>query len=170
MKVNNITNNSFKALLEPHRQEYSGRQEKLANRVREILTTKNPDNSNYNYTDYFEEKFGLDLYIKPIKEDNSINILSYDKINNSFEHLYNYKNILPKESDFLAFSQYLKEDFREFIEKIITYTVIAFAFGLIFILGNKTNSTQNLEKIKKIEFVQNQKQLEKTTTTLIKNI
>lgn len=171
MKASNITNNSFRALIEPHKSDYSTKQEKLASQVRVLLSNINPDDKKgRTYADYYNEDFGLDLYIKPVKENNSIDVLTYDKVSNSFEQLYNYKKIIPKESDFLMFAQHLKEDSRDFIEKIITYSVILLTFGLMFLFGNKSVGAQNIEKIKKIELIKPTKELENVASTFMKKI
>lgn len=171
MKVNSITNNSFKALVEPNKKDYTSRQEKLASRVRDILNSTNKDDSkSRSYVDYYKEEFGLDLYIKPSKERKTIKVLSYDKSSDSFNCLTKYRNIIPKESDFLTFARYIKDDIEESFEKFLTFSVVALLVGLICLVNNKINPAQNAEKLKKMELVQNSNKLEKTADTLIKNV
>lgn len=171
MKINSIANNSFKALIEPNKEDYTKRQEKLAERVRTILNSSNiEDKKGRSYVDLYKEDFGLDLYIKPSKDNKAIDVLAHNNNDNSFEHLYNYKNILPKESDFLLFAKYIKEDLDDFLEKVLTIVVVTVFAGLAIWANNRTSATKQLEQLKKTELVQSQKNIDKPTATFIKNI
>lgn len=169
MNINSITSNSFKALLEPHKNNYTTRQEKLAGEVRQILASKVPDDDNgRTYLDLYKDVFGLDVFIRPNNEKNSIDVLSHDKSDESFELINNYKkSFRPKESHFYTYTRYLMDDARDFLEKVITFSLTALFFGLMILTANKKALPQNLEQIKKVEIAKTPKNLEKASAELI---
>lgn len=162
---------SFSGLLEPHKNTYTQRQEKLSNLVREMANTTCPDDKKgRSYMDYYKDEFGVDLYIKPDKEKNAIDLYGYNKKENSFDIIKRYKKgIKPKETDFKNFTYFLKEEIEERFEKILTYGIVWAMLIGAGIAGSQKQEELPAENNHKIELVDNNiKQLE-VSDTIIKS-
>jgi len=150
------SNVKFGNLLEPNRASYTARQEKLANLVRDIAEKPcKDDRKNQSYKDYYKNEFGMDLYIKPNNKNNSIELYAHNSTENSFDIIHQYKKgIKPKETDFTAHIDYLKDEIHEHFEKAISYSIIGIMLILGILLGNKKSLTETSKNITKTELVQ----------------
>ena len=166
MKIPGISNSSvtsFGKIIEPHKSSYTERQNKLANYVKDIVNlTYTEDKQGRSYVDYFENKHNLDFYLKPIRENNSLELYAYNDTEAPDLVKRYKKGFKPKESDLLDYIDFLHEKNLDFYDKAITFATCIFLFFGACFLGYKTPEPTKLGKTIGKELVQ--KTTEKTDT------
>lgn len=158
MKFPATTNSTlaFQKLLEPHKQDYTLRQEKFAKSVRELASLKYPDDKKErSYLDYFDQECNIDLYIKPSKHINGIELNAYNRKTEEIDLIsFHKQGFKPKEHHLANYIDYIKDEAKDFLNRVVLYTITALLFLAAAIYSAKTNPSKTTGKKITTEFVQ----------------
>ena len=128
------------------------------------------DKKHRSYVDYLDYELGTDLFVKPNKVANNIELYTLNKRTEKKEIVKVYrKGFKPKEVDFTNLIDFIKDEISEFRTTFIMYGLVALLFVIMIAMGNKNSaSEQNVKQAAKELIHNNNKGLDKSITNVTK--
>lgn len=145
-------NVNFKQILEPSKDKYTHKQERMSAEIKAILDKQSANlNNGRTYVDKFEKELNSDILILPNDHRRKLDVYAQDRTTGAKDIIKIFSSaVKPKESDFLDYLDYTKEDIREKNVNFIAYLLCGIlAITAFSISGNKKGLVKEIEPIKK---------------------